>query len=86
MAEGQIITRPRRVGSNLSGLIELPALEKLLVLLHIEVVRTRKVSPTSKLEGQFGIVQSRKDIRNDGILVDIHAQNLTLLVNTDDAV
>jgi hypothetical protein len=78
------VTYPWGVGSNLSGLIELPALEELLVLLDIQVIRTRKVSPTGELEGQFGIVQCREDIRNDGILVDIHAQNLTLLVHADD--
>jgi hypothetical protein len=80
------ITYPWGVGSNLSGLIELSALEELLVLLDIQVIRARKVSPASKLEGQFGIVQCREDIRNDGVLVDIHAQNLALLVHADDTV
>ena len=68
----------------MSGLIELPALEELLVLLDVQLIRTRKVSPASELEGQFGIVQCRKDIRDNGILVNVHAKNLTLLVYTDD--
>ena len=85
-AEKNGITHPGGVGSDLSGLIELPALEKLLVLLDIQIVRSRKISPTSELEGQFGIVQCREDIRNDGIFVDIHAQNLALLVDTNDTV
>ena len=80
------ISHPGRVGSDLSGLIELTTLEKLLVLLDIQIIRTRKVGPAGKLEGQFGIVQRGEDIGNDGILVDIHAQNLTLLVHADDAV
>lgn len=70
----------------MSGLIELPALEELLILLNIQIIRTRKVSPAGELECKFGIVQCREDIRNDGIFVDIHAQNLTLLVHTDDTV
>ena len=78
------ISHPGGVGSNLGGLIELPTLEELLVLLNVQVIRTWKVSPTCELEGQFGIVQRREDIRNDGILIDIHTQNLTLLVHTND--
>jgi len=53
--------------------------------LNVKVICTRKVGPTSELEGQFGIVQCREDIRDDGILVDVHAQNLTLLIHADDA-
>ena len=53
-------------------------------MLDIQIIRTRKVSPTGELEGQLGVVQCREDIRNDGILVDIYAQDLTLLVHTDD--
>jgi len=54
--------------------------------LNVQIIRTGKVGPTGKFEGQFGIVQRREDIRNDGILVDIHAQNLTLLIHADDTV
>jgi len=55
-----------------------------LVLLNVQIIRTRKVGPTGELEGQLGVVQCREDIRNDGILVDVHAQNLTLLIYADD--
>ena len=51
-----IITYPRGVGSNLGGLIELSALEELLVLLDVQIIRARKVSPASELEGQFGVI------------------------------
>ena len=78
------MTHPWRIGSNLSGLIDLPTLEELLVLLDVQVIRTREISPTGELEGQFGVIQCGEDIRNDGILIDVNAQNLTLLVNTDD--
>lgn len=64
----------------------MPALEELLVLLDIQIIRAREVCPTSELEGQFGIVQRGENIRNDGIFVDIHAQNLTLLVHTNDTI
>lgn len=55
-----------------------------MVLLNVKVICTGKIGPTGELEGQFGIVQCREDIRDDGILVDVHAQNLTLLIHTDD--
>ena len=55
-----------------------------MVLLDVQIVCPGKASPNGELEGQFGVVQRREDIRNDGILVDIHAQNLTLLVHADD--
>ena len=77
-------TYPWRVGGDLSGLIELSTLEELLVLLNVKVICTWKVGPTGELESQFGIVQCREDIRDDGILVDVHAQNLTLLIHADD--
>ena len=79
------MTHPWRICSNLSGLIELPTLEELLVLLDVQVIRTREISPTGELEGQFGVIKYGEDIRNDGILIDVNAQNLSLLVNADDA-
>lgn len=79
-----MVTNPRRVGRNLSSLVELASLEQLLVLLDVEIVGTWQVSAASQFECKFRVVECRQDVRNDRLFINVHAQNLALLVNTDE--
>lgn len=79
-------TYPGRVGRNLSGLSVLAGTEELVVLLDVQVVGTRKVGAACQLDGQFGICQDVKDIRDHRLLVDANAEDLPALVDTDDTV
>lgn len=61
-------------------------MEELLILPDHEIISTRKIRSTCQLESELGVVESGEDIRDNGRLVDVHAQNLTLLVDADDSV
>jgi hypothetical protein len=61
-------------------------LEKLLVLLDIQLVCSWKVGPTRQLESEFGVVEGAEDIWDNGLFVDAHGKNLTLAVHTNDAI
>ena len=64
----------------------MPALEELLILLDVEVVCTRQVGTARELECELGVVERRKDVRNDRLLVHADAKDLTLLVDADNTV
>ena len=65
-----------------------PRLERAtgLILLDVEIICSRQIRTTSKLECQFGVVQGLKNVRNQSLFVHIDTQNLTLLVDTDDTI
>jgi hypothetical protein len=61
-------------------------LKQLLVLLDIQVVCARQVPSACQFEGKLCVVQSGKDIRYYSLLIDVDAEDLSLLVDTDDTV
>ena len=81
-----VYTHPWRVRRNLRSLSILTTLEQGLILLDVQIIRAWQVRATRKLEWELSVVQGRKDIGNDGRLVDVHAEDLALLVNTNNAV
>jgi hypothetical protein len=79
-------TYSRRVRGYLGGFAELTTLEKLLVLLDIQLVCSWKVGPARQLESEFGVVEGTEDVWDNGLFVDAYGENLNLAVNTDDAI
>ncbi len=73
-----------RVGGDLGGLTILACGEEGVELLKVEVVGTWKVTARSELEGEFRVVESAKNVRNDGVLIDRDGKDLTLAVDTND--
>ena len=61
-------------------------MEQSLILRYVQIVGTGKISSTRKLERELRIVESREDVRDDGLLIDVDAENLALLVDTNDSV
>lgn len=58
----------------------------MLILLQVQVIRTGEVCPTGHLDGEFRVVQHVEDVWDDCLLVHIDAEDLTLLVDTNDTV
>ena len=58
----------------------------MLILLHVEIIGTRKIGTARELEGELGVVQGCQDIWNNGLLIDVDARNLTFLVDTNNTV
>ncbi len=77
---------PWGVGSDLGRLGILSTCEEMLVLLHIKVICPWKVCSTRHLKGEFWVVEGGEDIGYHRVVVDIHAEDLTLLVHPNDAV
>lgn len=77
---------PRRISSNLGSLAVLAALEELLVLLDVKVISSRKVTSGSKFESKLSIVKRVKDVGDERGFVDADAEDLTLLVDTNDTI
>ena len=80
------MTYTRRVCSNFSCFTILASGKQLLILLHVEIIGTRKIGTARELEGELGVVQGCQDIWNNGLLIDVDARNLTFLVDTDNAI
>lgn len=57
-----------------------------MVLLDIQVIGSRQIGTAGEFERQVGVVEGGQDVRNDGLFVDIDAENLTFLVDTNDTV
>ena len=55
-------------------------------MLNVQVISTGKIGATGKLECELSVVQGSEDIGNDGGLVDVHAEDLALLVNANNTV
>lgn len=55
-------------------------------MLDVKVICARQVSAARKLESKFRVVQSGEDVRDDSLLVDVHTEDLPLLVDTNDTV
>ena len=79
-------TYSRRICCDFGSFVELSALKQLLVLFYIEIICTRQIRTTCKLECKIGVVQSGQNVRNDGLFVDIDTKNLAFLIYTDDTV
>ena len=79
-------TYTRRISRDLRSFSILSTLEKLLVLPNIQIICSGEISPTSKPESKVRIVESGQNIRDDGLLVNIDTENLTLLVDANDTV
>lgn len=79
-------TYPRGVRSNLCSLCVLSRLEQLLVLPHIQVIRTRQVRSARKLERKLRIIERAQDIRDNRVIVNANAKHLTTPVDTNDTV
>lgn len=62
------------------------ALEELLVLLDIQIICARQISPACELERQFGVVECCQDIRDHRVVVDADAEDLSLPVDTEDSI
>ena len=58
----------------------------MLVLFDIEVVCAWQIGSARKLEGEFGVIKCREDVGDDGLLINVDAEDLTLLVDTNDTV
>lgn len=61
-------------------------MEELLILLQVQVIRAWEVCAAGHLDSKLGIVQHIEDIRNDRLLVDVDAEHLSLLVDTNNSV
>lgn len=61
-------------------------LEKLVVLLDIQVIRSWQVRATGQFERKLGVVEDGQNVWDNGLLVDVHTENLTLLVDPNDTV
>ena len=61
-------------------------LEELLILLKVEVISSREVTPTCKLKRKLGVVKRVKSVGDESLFVYADAQHLTLLVYTDDTI
>jgi len=57
-----------------------------LVLLDVQVICTRQVPSAYQFECKLCVIQGGKDIRDYGLLVSVNAEELSLLVNTNDTV
>ena len=55
-------------------------------MLDIEVVRARQVGSTCKFEGKLSVVERGQDVWYNRLLINIHAENLALLVDSDDSI
>ena len=57
-----------------------------MILFHVKVVCTGQIGTTSEFECEVGIIQRCQNIRNNGLLVNIDAEDLALLVHANDTV
>jgi hypothetical protein len=57
-----------------------------LVLLDVQVICVRQVPSACQFECKLCVVQGGKDTRGYDLLIDVHAEDLSLLVDTDDTV
>ena len=57
-----------------------------MVLFDVEVICAWQIGSARKLEGKIGVIESCEDVRDDGLLINVHAEHLSLFVDADDTV
>jgi hypothetical protein len=80
------ITYPRQIGCDFGSFTVLATLEELLILLHVEVLRAGQICSAGQLECELRIVEDREDIRDNGLLVDVDAEDLPFLVDANNSI
>jgi hypothetical protein len=55
-------------------------------LLDVHIVGARQIRSAGHFEREIGVVESRQNVRDDGLLVDADAEHLSFLVDSNDPV